>query len=127
MVRRSPARWPDAAAGVTAVVATIDSVVRDGRGGVLLMLRNVRRCGLAGLEVAAVPAVVGALALLNWTLQRSVLPGAHGGQRVCNRADRPGRLLCVVVARARPGGVVRLGQHLDCLSDGEPCTTPVTS
>lgn len=51
-----------------AVVATTDSVVRDGRGGVLLMLRNVRRCGLAGLEVAAVPAVVGALALLNWAL-----------------------------------------------------------
>lgn len=51
-----------------AVVATTDSVVRDGRGGVLLMLRNVRRCGLAGLEVAVVPAVITALALLNWSL-----------------------------------------------------------
>lgn len=48
-----------------AVMATADSVVRDGRGGVWLLLRNLRRCGLAGLEVAAVPAVVAALTLLN--------------------------------------------------------------
>ena len=49
-----------------AVIATTDSIVRDDRGGVLLLLRNLKRHCLAGLEVAGVPAVVAALALLNW-------------------------------------------------------------
>ncbi|TCC55879.1 hypothetical protein E0H73_34715 [Kribbella pittospori] len=48
-----------------AVVATADSVVRDDRGGVLLVLRNLRRHWLAGLEVALVPGVIAALAVLN--------------------------------------------------------------
>ncbi|TCC53246.1 hypothetical protein E0H75_05905 [Kribbella capetownensis] len=48
-----------------AVVATADSVVRDDRGGVLLLLRNLRRHWLAGLEVALVPGVIAALAVLN--------------------------------------------------------------
>ncbi|TDD28721.1 hypothetical protein E1218_06290 [Kribbella turkmenica] len=64
------------------LVATTDSVVRDGPGGVLLMLRSVRRCGPAGLEVAAVPAIIGALALLNWTLYSGplfLLPMAVSG------------------------------------------------
>ncbi|WP_433163448.1 hypothetical protein [Kribbella sp. CA-247076] len=64
------------------LVATTDSVVRDGRGGVLLMLRNVRRYGPAGVEVAVVPAVVGALALLNWSLYSGplfLLPMAVSG------------------------------------------------
>jgi hypothetical protein len=51
-----------------AVTATTDSIVRDDRGGVLLLLRNLRRHGLPGLEVACVPAVITALALLNWQL-----------------------------------------------------------
>lgn len=49
-----------------AVVATTDSIVRDSGGGVLLLLKNLKRRALAGLEVACVPAVVTALALLNW-------------------------------------------------------------
>ncbi|MEV5960341.1 hypothetical protein AB0L70_01175 [Kribbella sp. NPDC051952] len=48
-----------------AVIATTDSVVLRQRGGVLLLLVNLRRYGLAGLEVAILPAVVGALALVN--------------------------------------------------------------
>ena len=48
-----------------AVIATADSVVRDDRGGVLLLLRNLRRHWLAGLEVALVPGVIAALAVLN--------------------------------------------------------------
>jgi hypothetical protein len=48
-----------------AVIATTDSVVLGQRGGVLLLLVNLRRYGLAGLEVALVPAVVAALALVN--------------------------------------------------------------
>ncbi|MFI5691165.1 hypothetical protein ACIA58_04955 [Kribbella sp. NPDC051586] len=51
-----------------AVTATTDSIVRDDRGGVLLLLRNLKRHTPAGLEVACVPAVVTALALLNWTV-----------------------------------------------------------
>jgi len=56
-----------------AVVATADSVVRDGRGGVLLLLQHLKRHALAGLQVAAIPAVVGALALVNWQLYSGVL------------------------------------------------------
>lgn len=48
-----------------AVIATADSVVRHDRGGVLLLLRNLRRHWLAGLEVALVPGVIAALAVLN--------------------------------------------------------------
>ncbi|MFI7059600.1 hypothetical protein ACIBL3_01340 [Kribbella sp. NPDC050124] len=48
-----------------AVVATTDSVVREDRGGVWLLLRHLRKYGVAGLEVAAVPAVIAAVALLN--------------------------------------------------------------
>ena len=48
-----------------AVIATADSVVRHDRGGVLLLLRNLRRHRLAGLEVALVPGVIAALAVLN--------------------------------------------------------------
>lgn len=48
-----------------AVIATADSVVREDRGGVLLLLRNLRRHWLAGLEVALVPGVIAALAALN--------------------------------------------------------------
>ncbi|WP_329004268.1 hypothetical protein OHA18_12800 [Kribbella sp. NBC_00709] len=51
-----------------AVTATTDSVVRDDRGGVVLLLRNLRRHALPGLEVAVVPAVITAFALLNWQL-----------------------------------------------------------
>lgn len=51
-----------------AVTATTDSIVRDDRGGVLLLLRNLKRHALPGLEVACVPAVIAALALLNWQL-----------------------------------------------------------
>ncbi|WUJ73551.1 hypothetical protein OG809_09845 [Kribbella soli] len=54
-----------------AVVATTDSIVRDSGGGVLLLLKNLKRRALAGLEVACVPAVVTALALLNWQLNTS--------------------------------------------------------
>ncbi|MFC6158336.1 hypothetical protein ACFWUU_26340 [Kribbella sp. NPDC058693] len=49
-----------------AVVATTDSIVRDDRGGVLLLLRNLKRHALDGLEVACVPAVLVGLAMLNW-------------------------------------------------------------
>lgn len=52
-------------AGVT---ATTDSVVLGGRGGVLLLLQNLKRHWRAGLEVGLVPGVVAALALVNWTL-----------------------------------------------------------
>ena len=48
-----------------AVISTTDSVVRGGRGGVVLLLHHLRRRGLAGLEVAVVPAVITALTLLN--------------------------------------------------------------
>ncbi|GAB2636686.1 hypothetical protein [Kribbella swartbergensis] len=51
-----------------AVVATTDSVVRDGRGGVLLLLRHLKQHVLAGVEVAVVPGLIVALALLNWQL-----------------------------------------------------------
>ena len=53
------------------VVATADSVVRDERGGVVLLLRHLKQHAPAGLEVAAVPAVVAALTLLNWQLYTS--------------------------------------------------------
>ena len=52
-------------AGVT---ATTDSVVLGGRGGVLLLLQNLKRHWRAGLEVGLVPGVVAALALVNWAL-----------------------------------------------------------
>jgi hypothetical protein len=52
-------------AGVT---STTDSVVQGGRGGVLLLLQNLKRHWRAGLEVGLVPGVVAALALVNWTL-----------------------------------------------------------
>lgn len=51
-----------------AVVATTDAVVLDDRGGVALLLRNLRRHALAGVGVGLVPGVVVALALLNWQL-----------------------------------------------------------
>lgn len=51
-----------------AVVATTDAVVREDRGGVPELLRNLRKHALAGLGVGVVPAVVVALALLNWQL-----------------------------------------------------------
>lgn len=56
-----------------AVTATTDSIVREDRGGVLLLLQNLKRHALAGLEVACVPAVIGALALLNWQLSTSAV------------------------------------------------------
>jgi hypothetical protein len=52
-------------AGLT---ATTDSVVRGGAGGVVLLLRNLKRHWLAGLEVGLVPAVVVAVTLINWAL-----------------------------------------------------------
>ncbi|MER7251017.1 hypothetical protein [Kribbella sp. NPDC000426] len=51
-----------------AVTATTDAIVRDDRGGVLLLLHNIKRQAPAGLEVACVPAVGTALTLLNWQL-----------------------------------------------------------
>jgi hypothetical protein len=57
-------------AGVT---ATTDSVVRGGAGGVLLLLQNLKRHWLAGLEVGLVPAVVAAVTLINWALYSSPL------------------------------------------------------
>lgn len=51
-----------------AVVATTDSVVRDDRGGVLLLLRHLKQHGPAGAGVAIVPGATTALALLNWHL-----------------------------------------------------------
>jgi hypothetical protein len=51
-----------------AVVATTDAVVLEDRGGVALLLRNLRRSALAGVGVGLVPGVVVALALLNWQL-----------------------------------------------------------
>lgn len=65
-------------AGVT---ATTDSVLRGGVGGVLLLLQNLKRHWLAGLEVGLVPAVVAAVTLINWTLYSSplmLLPLATG-------------------------------------------------
>lgn len=51
-----------------AAIATTDAVVREDRGGVVLLLKNLRKHAPAGLEVGVVPAVVIALALLNWQL-----------------------------------------------------------
>ena len=51
-----------------AVVATTDAVVREDRGGVPVLLKNLRKNAVAGLEVGLVPAVVIALALANWQL-----------------------------------------------------------
>ncbi len=51
-----------------AAIATTDAVVQEDRGGVALLLKNLRRHAPAGLEVGVVPAVVIALALLNWQL-----------------------------------------------------------
>lgn len=51
-----------------AVIATTDAVVLADRGGVAVLLKNVRTHAVAGLEVGVVPAVVIALALLNWQL-----------------------------------------------------------
>ncbi|GAA1566983.1 hypothetical protein GCM10009789_20590 [Kribbella sancticallisti] len=50
------------------VVATTDSVVQGGPGGVLLLLRNLRRHWAAGLKVGLVAGAVAALALVNWEL-----------------------------------------------------------
>ncbi|GAB2557650.1 hypothetical protein [Kribbella endophytica] len=50
------------------VVATTDSVVQGGRGGVVLLLHSVLRHWRGGLAVGAVPGVVVALALVNWSL-----------------------------------------------------------
>ncbi|NIK55795.1 hypothetical protein [Kribbella shirazensis] len=51
-----------------AVVATTDAVVRDERGGVPVLLTNLRKHALAGLGVGLVPGVVVAVALFNWQL-----------------------------------------------------------
>lgn len=51
-----------------AIVATTDAVVLEDRGGVPVLLRNLRKFAGAGLEVGLVPAVVVALLLLNWQL-----------------------------------------------------------
>lgn len=50
------------------VAATTDSVVRGGAGGVAGLLRNLKRCWVAGLGVGLVPGVVTAVALVNWEL-----------------------------------------------------------
>lgn len=52
-------------AGLT---ASADGIVRGGDGGVLDLLRNVRRHAVAGLAVGLVPTLAAALAVLNWTL-----------------------------------------------------------
>ena len=52
-------------AGVT---ASADSIVRGGDGGVLALLRNIRRHALAGLAVGLVPTGAAAIAVLNWGL-----------------------------------------------------------
>jgi hypothetical protein len=51
-----------------AVVASTDAVVRDDRGGVRDLFRNLRKHGSAGLRVGLVPGVVVAVALVNWQL-----------------------------------------------------------
>lgn len=51
-----------------AVIATTDAVVLDDRSGVPVLLKNLRKHAGAGLEVGLVPAVVVALALVNWHL-----------------------------------------------------------
>jgi hypothetical protein len=51
-----------------ATIATTDAVVRDERGGVPVLLRNLRRHAVAGLKVAVVPGFVVAVALFNWQL-----------------------------------------------------------
>ncbi|HEY3560004.1 MAG TPA: hypothetical protein VGL05_21190 [Kribbella sp.] len=51
-----------------AVVATTDAVVREDRGGVSELMRNVRKHALAGVGVGLVPGVVVAVGLLNWQL-----------------------------------------------------------
>jgi hypothetical protein len=56
-----------------AVSATTDCIVRDDRGGILLLLQNLKRHARAGIEVACVPAVIAALALLNWQLNTSAV------------------------------------------------------
>ncbi|WP_427887619.1 hypothetical protein ACQHIV_32145 [Kribbella sp. GL6] len=50
------------------VVATTDAVVREDRGGVPALFRNIRRHALAGVGVGLVPGVVVAVGLLNWEL-----------------------------------------------------------
>jgi len=52
-------------AGVT---ATTDSVVRGGPGGVVLMLKNIKRYAVGGAATGSVPAIVTAVTLLNWAL-----------------------------------------------------------
>ncbi|MFF0265738.1 hypothetical protein [Kribbella sp. NPDC004536] len=51
-----------------AVVATTDAVVQEERGGVLVLIRNLRRHALQGVGVGVVPGVVVAVGLLNWQL-----------------------------------------------------------
>jgi hypothetical protein len=48
------------------VMATADSVVRGGAGGVVVLMRNLKRCWIAGFGVGLVPAGVAAVALANW-------------------------------------------------------------
>jgi hypothetical protein len=56
-----------------AVVATTDAVVREERGGVPVLFRNLLKHAGAGLGVGVVPGVVVAIALLNWQLYEGLL------------------------------------------------------
>ncbi|WP_130388094.1 hypothetical protein [Kribbella sp. VKM Ac-2569] len=51
-----------------AVIATTDAVVLRDRGGVAVLLKNLRKHAFAGLGVGVVPGVVAALGLFNWQL-----------------------------------------------------------
>jgi hypothetical protein len=67
------------------VVATTDSVVSGGPGGVVLLLKNLKQYAVAGVGVGLVPATAAALTLVNWALYSSygsvflLLPLAVGG------------------------------------------------
>ena len=56
-----------------AVIATTDGVVREDRGGVPVLMRNLRRHALGGLWVGVVPGGVIAVGLANWQLYRGGL------------------------------------------------------
>lgn len=51
-----------------AVIATTDAVVREDRGGVAVLLRNLRKHALGGVGVGAAPGLVIAVGLVNWQL-----------------------------------------------------------